>query len=66
MHSVIFDNKKILVDSDRPLEIMDSLSSGISSFSLFSSLFWSGLGSSITGGVVTVTQLAKNEKKCMK
>ena len=47
--------KKLAVDLDRPLEIMDSLSSGTSSFGL-------GLGSSIDGGggVVTVTEFAKD------
>ena len=46
------------------LEIVDSLSSGTSSFSSF----WLGLGSSIDGGcgVVTVTEFAKNEKKNVK
>ena len=50
--------EKLGVDLDWPLEIMDSLSSGSSSFGL-------GLGSSIDGGggVVTVTEFAKKKNK---
>ena len=56
--SFVYNINKLAVDLDWPLEIMDSLSSGSSSFGL-------GLGSSIDGGggVVTVTEFAKNKNK---